>query len=70
MSKSKKTDPVDAVKFIMEMAKHQNGVACSKVDDGYIIVFSKEMLENLLKQTEEKNTDKIVVFIKQSEHSS
>lgn len=60
-------DDTGAAEYLMEMAKHQGGVACATVKDGHVLVFSRQALEGLLAQCEAKQSDKVVVFVKRAD---
>lgn len=52
------------------MAKHQGGVAVATVKDGHVMVFSKQVLLNLLKQASDGDKEHVVVFIKRAGFSA
>lgn len=56
--------------YLMEMARVGGGVACATVDDGHVLVFSKEALANLLQQATNNGKDQVIVFIKRRDMSN
>lgn len=62
-----KSDDNDPAGYLIEMAKHQGGVACATVKDGHILLFSKEALQRLVTQCDEKGNDKVIVFVKRAD---
>ena len=62
-----KSDDNDPGSYLAEMAKHQGGVACATVKDGHILLFSKEALQRLIAQCDEKGSDKVIVFVKRAD---
>jgi len=54
------------VDFLIDAAEKE-GVACSTVSDGHVLVFKKSCLESLLKMMADKGTDSCVVFVKRQE---
>lgn len=64
---SNKVDDTNPAEYLMEMAKHQGGVACATTKDGHVLVFSRQSLVNLLAQCDERQSDKVVVFVKRQD---
>ena len=58
------TNPTD---FLLEMAKHQGGVACATVQDGHVLIFSKQALTRLLEQATLNDKGQIIVFVKRND---
>lgn len=52
----------DGIDYLMELAEQQ-GVACTSVTDGHILVFTKRQIEAILFKINETNQDKCVVFV-------
>lgn len=61
---SNKNDDVD---FLIETAK-QFGVAASTVNDGHVLVFSREHMQNLIDQN--KDHEMMVIFLKRPDFQS
>jgi len=45
-------------------AAEENGVACSSVENGHVLVFTKRQLEAILAKMIETEQEKCVVFVK------
>ena len=56
-------DDNDLGSYVNELTNTQ-GVAVITVSDGWVLVFTKDMLKNLLKQA--KDSDKVMVQVKSS----
>ena len=64
-----KDDADSGAEFLLEMAKHQGGVACATVKDGHVLVFSKQALMNLLATCSEQGKEQVIVFVKRTDMS-
>lgn len=49
-----------AIEFFTEIAE-RNGVACSTVTDGHVLLFDRAFMQKIINQNDE---DKIMIFIK------
>lgn len=49
-----------AIEFFTEIAE-RNGVACSTVSDGHVLLFDRAFMQKIINQNDE---DKIMIFIK------
>lgn len=58
------------VEYMLEMSKHQGGVACATVKDGHVLIFTKNALENLLHQAAENEKQQVIVFVKRNDMNS
>lgn len=65
-SDSIKSDPAD---HLVALARAQ-GVACSTVKDGHVIVFTRKILESLIQKVDESGKDTCLVFIKRPDFSN
>lgn len=61
------TKSEDCADFLNELAE-RNGVACSTVSDGHVLVFTEKALESLLERARENG--KVVVFVKRNDMQS
>lgn len=57
----------NGAEFLMEQAK-ANGVACSTVKDGHVLVFSEQKLRDMLAAAEGKGF--VICFVKRPEFAS
>lgn len=62
-----KSDDTNPGEFLLEMAKHQSGVACATVKDGHVLLFNKQALMNLLATCSEQGKEHVVVFVKRTD---
>lgn len=62
-----RSDDTSSGEFLLEMAKHQGGVACATVKDGHVLIFSKQALMNLLATCSEQGKEQIAVFVKRAD---
>lgn len=58
---SDEKDKQDAAEFFAKMVETQ-GVACSTVSDGHVLLFKREWLQNLLDQYPDR--ERLSIFIK------
>lgn len=58
-----------SAEFLMELAEKQ-GVVCSSVKDGHVLIFMKTQLQAFLAEIEAKQTDRVVVFVKRADPSN
>lgn len=49
--------------FLLELAERE-GVACSSVKDGHVLIFMKAKLQAMLAEIEAKQADRAIVFVK------
>lgn len=54
----------DGIEFFDEVVETQ-GVACSTVSDGYVLMFKREFLQSLLDKYIEQ--DRLILFVKRPE---
>lgn len=59
----------DAIDFMIKLADVE-GIACSTVSNGHILVFKKTHLEGILKHITDKGSDKAIVFVKRPDFNS
>lgn len=58
-------DTTDAFTALFDRVEKE-GVACSNVKDGHVLIFTSEMLRRLLADAETKGEGKVVVFVRRS----
>jgi hypothetical protein len=62
-------DSIDDVIEKMMSSIATEGVACTKVQDGHVFVFSEKVLRSMLDKISSSGADKITVFVKEASPS-
>ncbi len=63
-------DEYDAkIKLAVEQAKLA-GVSCTTVDDGHVLIFTKDKLQELITAAESTSREMVIVLVKRSDMAS
>jgi len=49
--------------YLLELADAE-GIACSTVADGHVLIFTRRIVENMLAKMNESNAERTIVFVK------
>ena len=65
---SKDTVTLSPEEYLLEVANAQ-GIACTSVSDGFVLLFTRKIVEGIIARMGESKQDKAVVFIKRHDLS-